>query len=119
MHVNQYEHEVITDPVIGVHRVEPESPVLEAAPVYLPAQRVVPPGQPAPVEIRVLEDGTRAMLAYSTLDQLIACCGEYQPWAKVRGCDIHDIQDQGDADVVLWDHALPDGLRRTKEEPDG
>ncbi|SEB45678.1 hypothetical protein SAMN04489727_1902 [Amycolatopsis tolypomycina] len=117
--VDHYRPDVVTEPVLGIHRPEPEPAMLEAAPVYLPAQRVVRPDQQAPVETRALADGTRAVLAYSTLEQLIACCGEHQPWAQVRGRDMHDIQQQCEADVVLWDHALPDELRRTKEDLDG
>lgn len=117
--MNHYNPDVVSDPVIGLHPYEPEPAVLEAAPVYLPAQRVVRPDEQAPIEVRAMEDGARALLAYSTLDQLISCCGGHQPWAKIRGGDVHDIQRQCEADIVLWDHALPEELRRTKEEIDG
>ncbi|WP_328442884.1 SAV_915 family protein [Amycolatopsis sp. NBC_00438] len=117
--MDHYRPDVVTDPVLGIYRSEPEPVTLEAAPVYLPAQRLVRPDEPVPVEVRALPDGTRALLAYSSLKQLIACCGEHQPWAQVRGRDVHEHQRDCDADVILWDHALPSELQRTKESLDG
>ena len=48
--------------------------------VYLPAQRIVNGEDEAQLELRRLVDGRLAAVAYTTLQRLVQCCGENQPW---------------------------------------
>lgn len=83
--------------------------------VYLPAERITDPNQPVTLELRALTDGTTAMLAY-TLDSLVASCGRGQPWIAVAGGAVEDLQQRSEADVVLWDAAVPLEQRRAEGE---
>jgi hypothetical protein len=51
------------------------------------------------------------VLAYSSLEQLVWCCGDRQPWVAFRTERIDALPSVTGADVLLWDEALPAGQR--------
>src|SRR5690606_10922470 len=56
----------------------------EVEPVFVPlAERLLSRDRDVTVELRRLEDGRLAVLAYSSLDSLVASCGDLQPWASL------------------------------------
>lgn len=81
---------------------------------FLPSQRVTDPSQPVTLELRVLTDGNTAMLAYSSLESLVHGCGKGQPWIAVHGGSVEDLRQRSEADLVLWDAAVPVEQRRTE-----
>lgn|SRR5690606_7672775 len=85
----------------------------EVEPVFVPlAERLLSRDRDVTVELRRLEDGRLAVLAYSSLDSLVASCGDLQPWASLPADKIAEIQQCSGADLVLWDAALPEDQRR-------
>lgn len=84
--------------------------------VYISSQRLGPGAEEVNLELRPMQDGRLALLAYSSLDLLIAGCGEHQPWIAVPVNRVHDCQQQSGADVVLWDLELPEEMRHAPEE---
>ena len=107
------EHENAAPSVIGAEHVEPlDGDEQLPEQVFLPAERITDPNQPVTLELRVLSDGTTAMLAYTSLEALVAGCGDGQPWIAVGGQDVEDLQQRSEADTVLWDAAVPLEQRR-------
>ena len=107
------EHENAAPSVIGAEHMEPlDGDEQLPEQVFLPAERITDPNQPVTLELRVLADGTTAMLAYTSLDTLVAGCGDGQPWIAVGGQDVEDLQQRSEADTVLWDAAVPLEQRR-------
>lgn len=84
--------------------------------IYIPCRCVQEGDQDAFLELRPLEDGRVAMLAYSSLDHLVAGCGEAQPWLAVPPRYVSEYENQSGADVVVWDTALPEELQHSSEE---
>lgn len=66
------------------------------------------------LELRVLTDGNTALLAYSSLESLVDGCGKGQPWIAVHGGSVEDLRQRSEADLVLWDAAVPLEQRRTE-----
>jgi hypothetical protein len=58
-------------------------------------------------------DGRVAILAYSALDRLIACCGEHQPWAVMPTAALDAVRDEVAFDVIALDVEMPAARRRT------
>lgn len=107
------EHENAAPSVIGAEHMDPldaEEQLPEQ--VLLPTERITDPNQPVTLELRVLSDGTTALLAYTSLEALVAGCGDGQPWIAVGGRDVEDLQQRSEADSVLWDAAVPLEQRR-------
>jgi CTP:molybdopterin cytidylyltransferase MocA len=57
-------------------------------------------------------DGRTAVLAYSALDRLIACCGEHQPWAVLPTAGLEAMRGEVAFDVVALDVDVPQAYRR-------
>src|SRR5690606_4047664 len=69
--------------------------------------RVAGGGDEGPdVELRELDDGSLALLAYTSLQALTERAGPRQPYIQVLPSAIEDIRYALGADVVLWDVAL-------------
>lgn len=83
--------------------------------LHLPARRPDPDAPEVELELRRLENGQLALLAFSDLDRLVAGCGPAQPWVGVPADRIDEVQQQASADVVLLDVPLPDALRHGGE----
>lgn len=63
------------------------------------------------VEVRELKDGRMALLAYTSLDRLGACCGDEQPWVLVHTEKLDEIKRAQPFDVVLFDLEIPEQYR--------
>ncbi|MHA6797918.1 SAV_915 family protein [Bounagaea algeriensis] len=83
--------------------------------VYVPCERVLRGDTEVTVELRRLEDGRTAVVAYTSLDSLVQNCGDLQPWASLPSDKVQEIQERSGADVVLWDVALPADQRNDSE----
>ncbi|MQA86715.1 MAG: hypothetical protein GEV03_19300 [Streptosporangiales bacterium] len=78
---------------------------------YIPSRRVRRGDAEAMLELRNTEDGRVAMLAFSSLEQLVDGCGEAQPWVAVPIDRIEEMQRLSGADLVLWNVELSSELR--------
>lgn len=107
-----------TPPVIGAEYAGAESRENAGGEqlIYVPCRRVQQGDQEAYLELRPMEDGRVAMLAYSSLDHLLEGCGEAQPWVAIRPSNVSEYESQSGADMVIWDTALPEELRHGNEE---
>jgi hypothetical protein len=100
----------------------PETPPDGSQPVaqvvYLPAKRYRPGDTTAQFELRYLDDGRPALLAYSSLDLLVAGCGDAQPWVAVRleTADGLDQLAQICGAVALWDVNIPAEARHGMQD---
>lgn len=86
--------------------------------VYVPTQRVRPDDTETTLELRKLDDGQLALMAYTSLDRLVDACGEFQPWALVPTPQVEQIRAMSGFDVVALDVALPLELRHGPEALD-
>ena len=76
---------------------------------YVPTVRELSPGEENAV-LKLLSyssTGQLAVLAYSSLEQLVRCCGDRQPWVAFRTERIDALPGVAGADVLLWDEDLP------------
>lgn len=107
-----------TPPVINGERSSTDSSEDDGGDelVYIPCHPVRRGDQEAYLELRPLEDGRLAMLAYSSLDHLVAGCGEAQPWVAIPRHHVSECEKQSGSDVVVWDTELPEELRHNSEE---
>ncbi|MGH3327467.1 MAG: SAV_915 family protein [Streptomycetales bacterium] len=83
--------------------------------VYVPSRRVQSGDEQAQLELRTLDDGRLAVLAFSSLDRLTAGCGPDQPWVLLRSEVLAGLQPGVGFDVVLVDVPLPPDLRHGGE----
>lgn len=107
-------HENVAPSVIGAEYMAPlddDDQMPETA--YLPTDRASTDDD-VELELRDTTDGNRALLAFTSLDQLVAGCGDGQPWVAVPGQHVNDIKARSGSDVVLWDTALPLEDRRIR-----
>lgn len=100
----------IAGPVIGAEHVHDDQTVATA---YLPTNQASV-DDAVELELRDTTDGNRALLAFTSLEQLVAGCGDGQPWIAVPGTNVADIKIRSGSDVVFWDAALPLEDRRTR-----
>lgn len=78
--------------------------------LYVPV--VSRPGAAAHVELRRLPDGRLALPAYTSLEQLVNCCGPHQPWGAVDDAGLREVRRATEYDVVLLDAKLPPEYRK-------
>lgn len=75
--------------------------------LYVPCES----GSTAPGEARLTlrrtKDGRTALLAYTALDRLVACCGSDQPWVLVPTDRLDAIDDAQADDVIYLDITIP------------
>jgi hypothetical protein len=85
--------------------------------LYLPcAAGVVDPAEARP-ELRRTRDGRLALLAYTALDRLRACCGADQPWVLVRTQALDAIDAADHYDLLLLDVVVPEQHRGARPAP--
>lgn len=89
----------------------------EPLPAFLPSERAYRGDTEVTVELRRTNDDRLAVLAYSSLESLVAGCGEGQPWVSLPERSVGTVVQESGADLVLWDPVLPDEQRR--DEPEG
>lgn len=84
--------------------------------LYIPCLSHVADGTEAEAVYRRTKDGRSALLVYSSLDRLMACQGEEQPWF---GLPLHHLQTLYDVrpfDVVYTDVYVPEERRAPRAE---
>ncbi|WP_019855389.1 SAV_915 family protein [Actinopolyspora mortivallis] len=101
--------------VIGADYIA-EREGVEPPQAYLPSKRVLKEDTEVTFDLRGLADGRLAVLAYSSLDSLVACCGELQPWASLPKDRVEEVRRRSGADLVIWDAQLPEEQRNDGEE---
>ncbi|MDW5330731.1 SAV_915 family protein [Plantactinospora sp. KLBMP9567] len=67
------------------------------------------------VDLRQTREGKLALLAYSTLDRLVDCCGPEQPWTLIPTADLEKIRLDTGFEIVLLDLEIPEEHRRRAE----
>lgn len=84
--------------------------------VFLPSQRVQRGDQELILELRRDPEGRVGVLAFSSLDLLVAGCGEFQPWVAVPAGTVQSLAEDAGAEVVMLDVALAPDQRHTEDE---
>lgn len=82
--------------------------------LYLPCRPGASEGD-AEIEMRQLDDGRVALLAYTALDRLAHCCGPHQPWVLYRTEELSALRQASPYDNVVMDQELPRDLWHTGE----
>ena len=101
-------------PVYVVRVTNPSLP----STLYLPTGP--PTGRPgddhntaASIELRTTGDGKVGLVAFSSLDLLVECCGRFQAWVLVSTKHLPKIHAARPYDVVILDWPLPKERRYT------
>jgi hypothetical protein len=68
------------------------------------------------VDLRQTRDGRLALLVYSALDRLVACCGEDQPWTVLPSQNLEQIRLETGFELVFLDLEIPEEFRRAAGE---
>lgn len=76
---------------------------------YVAPQRLRPEDVEAVLELRRTVDGGLGLLAYTSLDLLVAGCGPAQPWVAVPVERVSEVAGLSGADTVVWDAGPPVG----------
>ena len=79
--------------------------------LYIPCLAHVREAAGAEAVYRTTKDGRTALLVYSALDRLHACCGEDQPWFGLPTHELQRLYDVRPFDVVYTDVYVPDERR--------
>ncbi|MFD9894553.1 SAV_915 family protein [Amycolatopsis sp. NPDC058986] len=98
---------------MSVYVVPVTNPDLPPA-LYLPTSETSEDHSGASIELRKTPDGRTALVAFTSLDQLVSCCGEHQPWARVATDYLPSIHQARPYDVIVLDSPLPQHLRHTE-----
>lgn len=86
--------------------------------LYVPCVKHVKDPDDLEVEYRSTRDGRTALLVYSALDRLHACCGMGQPWFLMPTLKLDDLYQVQPFDTVLLDVVLPDDLKKPADSAD-
>jgi len=79
--------------------------------VYVPSQPVSGGSGRAELELRRRQDGQLALLAYTSLELLVAGCGEQQPWIAVPVAELEQAQCSAKFDLIALNVLLPPEMR--------
>ena len=79
--------------------------------LYVPCVSHVSDGSHAEAVYRQTKDGRSALLVYSSLDRLMACQGEDQPWFGLPLQSLQMLHDVRPFDVVYTDVYVPEERR--------
>ncbi len=93
-----------------------EPPPQEQAPLYVPCKAVAKGAGEVELELRTSEEGELALVVYSDLETLVACCGESQPWLAVPTDQVETLASQAEADVIARDVDLTDDQQDSEGE---
>lgn len=80
--------------------------------LYIPCLEHVTDGAHAQAQYRATKDGRTAVLVYSALDRLHACCGADQPWFALPTQELQRLYDVRPFDIVYTDVYVPEERRR-------
>lgn len=78
--------------------------------VFVPAD-VANTSNTAQLQLRHMEDGRLAILAYTSLELLVAGCGSAQPWVAVPVGELETLKPMAGFDVIALDVDLPPDWR--------
>lgn len=67
-------------------------------------------GRPA-LALKPLDDGRLALPLYTSLDRLVAGCGDRQPWVAVIDSEVEQLFQNSGADVAIVDAELSEDVR--------
>ncbi len=84
--------------------------------VYVPCSSVAVGDDSLNVDLRPTRDGRLALLVYSALDRLVACCGDKQPWVVMPTANLEKIREETNFELILLDVEIPDQFRRQDGE---
>lgn len=86
---------------------------------YIASQRLRSPHDEAVLELREDDQGRVSVLAYSSREALVECCGNAQPWVSVPKELIDELVRRSGADGVLWNAVLAPEQRHGAIEEGG
>jgi hypothetical protein len=69
-------------------------------------------------ELRRLTDGRMSLLVYTSLAELVAACGRYQPWVAVPATWLERLRQDCRFDVVAMNLDIPEPLRHKANTED-
>ncbi|MGB6163217.1 MAG: SAV_915 family protein [Pseudonocardiaceae bacterium] len=79
--------------------------------VYLPSRPVSGDSGRAELELRRRQDGQLALLAYTSLELLVAGCGAQQPWIAIPVVELEQAQRSAQFDLIALNVLLPPEMR--------
>jgi hypothetical protein len=80
--------------------------------VYVPCSSLRKGVDNLSVDLRPTRDGRLALLVYSALDRLVACCGDKQAWVVMPTANLEKIREGTNFELILLDVEIPEDLRR-------
>lgn len=96
---------VLADDVIGADRGW----------AFVPSRPVLGPAEQVRPELRRTDDGRLALLAYTSLAELVAGCGRHQSWVLVPADWFERIRVECGVDLIAINTALPAAARQEEE----
>lgn len=93
-------------------REKPAADGREPTVAFLPSEPKHQDDAEVTLELRRTNDDQLAVLAYSSLESLVAGCGERQPWVALPMDSVDTVATESGAGLVLWDAGLPEDERR-------
>jgi hypothetical protein len=69
------------------------------------------------LELRSLPDGRLALPVYTSIPNLVRCCGPFQHWSALGTSGFDSVKATTGFDVALVDARIPDGHRQRPPEP--
>jgi hypothetical protein len=85
-------------------------------PAYIASRRLRSPHDEVVLELRESDAGVLSVLAFTSLEALVQCCGNAQPWVAVPMELIDQLVRRSGAEGVLWDAALAPEQQHGAEE---
>lgn len=95
---------------VHVYVVPVTNPGLPNA-LFLPTAKTPKNFGSAEIELRKTTDGKMALVAFSSVQRLVECCGPHQPWALVKSEHLGRVYQTQPYDMILLDSDLPKELR--------
>jgi hypothetical protein len=93
-------------------------------PIRMPEQVFVPvteadlDADETRLELRQSADGEVVAPVYSSLESMIHCCGDYQPWLLLPAQRVIELQQEFGVDRIVLDLSLTEGQRHRPEGRD-
>lgn len=84
------------------------TPALPPDVVLVPSLRVQPGDEQAQLVLRQVDDDLLVLPAYSSIDELVRCCGPDQPWVALPADTADEVAAQAGAATVLLDTVFTD-----------
>ncbi|MGH4016904.1 MAG: SAV_915 family protein [Pseudonocardiaceae bacterium] len=83
--------------------------------VYVPVAKADLDADEVRFELRQAADGEVLAPVYSSLDTMVHCCGDYQPWLLLPAQRLVELQRQFGVDRIVLDLSLAHGQRHGPE----